>query len=113
MHSPSLNLEQPKREMKTIRKRNNRIIISFVFDFRILSGLCPLELQVGAGFNSNGADERLPPQGASVSIRFDGSRCFRARHQDRPRIRPNGTREARAIDRVTRRLLARRCRRDC
>ncbi len=44
------------------------------------------------------------PAGASVSIRFDGSRFFRARHQDRPLIRPNGTREAQAITRFTRRL---------
>ncbi len=35
-----------------------------------------------AHLENNGADERLPA-GASVSIRFDGSRCFRARHQDR------------------------------
>ncbi len=48
------------------------------------------------------------PAGASVSIRFDGSRCFRETSGS-PRIRPNGTREARAITRVTRRLMARRC----
>jgi hypothetical protein len=50
------------------------------------------------------ARKRLTPKGktlssigASVTIRFDGSRCFRARHQDRPLIRRNGPREARAI----------------
>jgi hypothetical protein len=50
----------------------------------------------------NAPDERLPPAGGkSVSIRFDGSRWFRASHQDRPLIRGDGPREARAIIELT------------
>jgi hypothetical protein len=49
------------------------------------------------------------PVGASVSIRFDVSRCFRARHQDRRATAPmaRAKRGPRGADAPT---LARRCR---